>query len=219
MIEPMEMKNFILFLFLGICTGVFLVSTDVTIVAYFLREHDSEQLIQSLLYSSILSFVILRIFTYFQNWISYSKIASLSLICLSGIMFYLYLGNVGMGSASGSEEAMLFLFPANMLGLRIFWGAFERIFDIEQIQRLSSKIDFGFYSGAIATAFILKETTQDVASINYGFAISFISSLGMLVFLLKLAFSNPSIYQITENAQYILDKNLHPSLTELSNLL
>lgn len=158
-VEPEESNQVMFLLAQGFFMGIFLASYDVGSVTLFIREFDEKTTLPlAVLASGGVGIVATYLFSYFQTKVSFR---SLGLFWLA-LMVILVAGSwVGIeGTPQGSPERRYIYFfifvlaiPFNYLALLVFWGAFNRLFNLRQAKRIIGGIDTGQLIASIVALF------------------------------------------------------------------
>ncbi len=155
--EEVESKRVFLLLFMGFFMGFFVSGLSVGAESLFLNNFDEEtELPLAILVSGFFGLVFTALFNYFQSKVTFQKLASTTLL-----LIFLVLGGVEIAYNTLTDVTPLyfltftFVLPFTYLVLLIFWGTFNRIFDLRQSKRIIGGIDSGQLSASILALLVV----------------------------------------------------------------
>jgi len=157
--EPEEASQVFYLLILGFFLGIFLASYDVTSITLFIREFDeSTQLPIAVVASGGLAIIITYLFSFLQTRVSFRGMAMgwiiLMILLLVGTYYRIETTEVGTFDRKVIYFVVFALFvPFNFLSLLIFWGSFNRMFNLRQAKRIIGGIDTGMLVASIVALF------------------------------------------------------------------
>jgi len=164
--RPEEVPSVKLMLYLGFFVGIFLATYDVAAPAIFLNYFSDETILaQAFLVSGFVGIVSTYIYSFLQARIPY-KILVYGFI----VLMLVTVTTIWMLSAFQEQQgivvfiAFVLALPFSYISLLIFWGYFDRVFNLKQAKRIIGGIDTG----------------QLVASILALFSIAFILDRGWI---------------------------------------
>ena len=154
-ILPPEASRVFLLLLMGFFIGIFLATLDVGATTLFLQNFsETEDLPLAILLSGIFGFISTAIYNFFQSRL---KFASLGIITLLLVIITLGAIEVGMNTAADIKAvyfmAFIVIVPFNFLVMLLFWGAFNRMFDVRAAKRIIGSIDTGQLIASIIALF------------------------------------------------------------------
>ncbi|MGK7389456.1 MAG: Npt1/Npt2 family nucleotide transporter [Candidatus Cyclobacteriaceae bacterium M2_1C_046] len=154
-IQASEASRVFLLLLMGFFIGIFLATLDVGATTIFLQNFsETEDLPLAILLSGIFGLLSTTIYNYFQNKV---KFATLGIFTLILILLLLGIIEVGLNSGANQKEfyflAFIVVVPFNFLVMLLFWGAFNRMFDIRSAKRIIGSVDTGQLLASILALF------------------------------------------------------------------
>ncbi len=160
-VERAEQRPAALLLGLGFTMGIFVAVMEVIPFTLFLTEFSEKQIPLSFIASGIIGISISYLFSFLQRRVSFQTVVAI----LLGLFFLLIVTSV-IGLAGPYRRQFIFLIysfsdPIAVVMLLMFWGAFNRVFNLRQAKRIIGGIDTG----------------QLIATILAFFSIPFIASL------------------------------------------
>jgi len=141
--EENESSSLLWIIGLGVSTGLAIALFDLASVALFLEHFDKTYLPGAMICSGLLTVFVSNTFISIYNWISFSRvsiIASLLLWIVSLAVLLLFSYSDGLAL---TYLAFVLCGPLTALALSLFWGLFDRLFDLAQGRRLSSSAESG----------------------------------------------------------------------------
>ncbi len=143
--EPGEGTRVVLLLAMSFFMGVFLATITVASQALFLEHFDEENdLPLALLISGAFGLVATILYNFFQNRISYTALASSSLLIITLLTVF-----IEFGAGYFLDPKTIFflgftqILPFSYIIYLIFWGVFARLFNLRQSKRLVGTVDLG----------------------------------------------------------------------------
>ncbi len=153
--RPEEIPSVQLMLLLGFFMGVFLATYDVAAPAIFLNYFEDENILaQAFLVSGFVGIISTAIYSYLQARIPFKILV----ISFTGLML-LTTTTVWMLSAFRQQHPVVVFIgfvlalPFSYIALLLFWGFFNRVFNLKQAKRLIGGIDTGQLVAAIVALF------------------------------------------------------------------
>ncbi|MBL6445900.1 hypothetical protein JMN32_06250 [Fulvivirga sp. 29W222] len=203
-VEENDAVKIFLLLGMGFFIGIFLATLDVGASTLFLNNFDEkEELPVAILVSGILGIVTTAIYNYFQNKVSFRKLAIGSLflitLILAGIEF-------GFRTTENLKPlyffAFTFIVPSNFIVLLIFWGSFGRMFNLRKAKRVIGSVDTGQLIASIIALFSIPLMLKYISTQELLF-ISLVSIVGNLGMFFIITQKNLFIKKEHEKAQSI----------------
>lgn len=152
--ERGEAKPVLLLFGQGFFMGIFLYSYKIIAEALFLSRL-SDRLAETMFISAALAVISTWLYSIFQNRISFSKLAFLSLFAIL-VFFGLIRFFFNEADDRFSNLLVFIMFaliqPVISVSLLVFWGIFGRIFDLRQSKRIIGSIDSGQLLAALVTS-------------------------------------------------------------------
>lgn len=155
--RPEEIPAVQLMLYLGFSTGIFLAAYDVAAPAIFLNYFNDEVILaQAFLVSGFIGILATYIYAFLQARIPYK-------IMVYGFMMIMFMSTSVIWMMSRfAEQSGLIVFvafvlalPFSYLSLLIFWGFFNRVFDLKQAKRIIGGIDTGQLIASLLALFTI----------------------------------------------------------------
>lgn len=188
-------------LFLGSATTLYLLNS----LANFLDVFDYSYIPGALICSGIAGIFISNTYISIQNWVSYRRVAIVSMILQLIIFAFTFLYYRITPSHFIVYFAFVLTGPVTALTLHIFWGLFEQFYDLAQAKRLAVKVEAGFTGAAVIVASLiaLKVYPPVFHSPNALYLLaSFLMLVGFFV-LAGICGTYEFLGKITVNVQYI----------------
>lgn len=156
-----EQKKVALMLGMGFFIGIFVATYQVTAESLFLNKM-SDQLNKAFLISGGLGIASTLVFSFFQNRIRFSILASASLVLVffttAALHFFYHFGSTEL-----HNNTLLLMYcltgPTTAILLLCYWGMFGRIFDFKQSKRIIGWIDTGQLIAIILANFLIPLTS------------------------------------------------------------
>jgi len=179
-VEPEESGQAMYLLGQGFWMGIVLASFDVGAVTLFLLKFDeTTDLPRALLMAGVIGIVVTYLFSFFQTRVSFKALSMVWLILMVGLTLGAWYGTENITDEQLLSNVYFGVFtlalPFTFLALLIFWGSFNRLFNLRQAKRIIGGIDTGQLIASIIALFgigLLLESlprTEDLFLIS-GFA-------------------------------------------------
>ncbi len=156
-VEPEESGRVFLLLAISFCMGLFLATVTVASQTLFLNLYDEQtDLPKALMFSGVFSIVATGIYNFFQGRVRFTHLAIGSLCVIIGLTAFIEYGDRWI-----EDENLLYYFgftlilPFTFLVLLIFWGTFNRLFNLRQVKRVIGSVDVGMDIAAILAFFTI----------------------------------------------------------------
>lgn len=183
-ITQAESTRVFLLLAMGFLTGIFLATLDVGATALFLQQfNESEDLPLAILLSGIVGLVATTIYNQFQTRLKFKHLGLGTLV-----LMIITLGIIGIGLQKWENTRDLYfagfivVVPFNFLVMLLFWGSFNRMFDVRSAKRIIGSIDTGQLLASIVALFSIPFILQiENISEKELLIISLVSLTGILV--------------------------------------
>ena len=155
--RPEEVPSVKLMLYLGFFTGIFLAAYDVAAPAIFLNFFEDEIILaEAFAVSGLIAVFVTYVYSYLQVRIPYK-------VLTYGFIFIMFVGATSIWLLSAFIEQTRFIvftgftlaLPFSYLSLLIFWGYFNRVFDLKQAKRIIGGIDTGQLVASIIALFAI----------------------------------------------------------------
>lgn len=188
-VEPEESGPVFLLLAISFALGLFLATVSVASQSLFLL-HFSENvdLPVALALSGALGIVATAIYNFFQGRIPFSVLAIGSLIIVMVFAAFLEFGG---GLVENPNDLYYYGFtlilPFTFITQLVFWGAFNRMFNIRQAKRIIGSVDLGTMIAQMLGFFTIPVLLNAGVSITALYSVALFSIIGYLVLFLLLA--------------------------------
>lgn len=154
-VKPEEASRVFILLLMGFFIGIFLATLSVGATTIFLKNFsETEDLPLAILLSGIFGLITTAIYNFLQTRI---KFAALGIITLSLVIITLGLIEYGLQAAADLKMlyflAFIVIVPFNFVVMLLFWGAFNRMFDVRAAKRIIGSIDTGQLLASILALF------------------------------------------------------------------
>lgn len=156
-VEPEESGKVFLLLAISFCMGLFLATVTVASQTLFLNLYDEEtDLPKALMFSGVFSIFATGVYNFFQGRVRFTHLAIGSLCVIIGLTAFIEYGDRWI-----EDENLLYYFgftlilPFTFLSLLIFWGTFNRLFNLRQVKRIVGSVDVGMDIAAILAFFAI----------------------------------------------------------------
>jgi len=212
-VEGKEVPSLLWTLLFGSFLGVAVALSDLAAVVNFLEHYDNSYIPGAIICSGLLGIFASNTFISIQNWVSYTKAAWLTIFALTLLSLFVYIVPGGKPSLSAIYIAFVLTGPVTCLAMLIFWGLFEKLFDLAQGRRLSLGAEAGMVISAVSVL-----TFAAVTNISYFkdpfnlYVISFYNLIGAFTALLFISYFYPFLRKVVINVQYIKAYNNYKKL-------
>lgn len=181
--RPEEEHRVILLLYQGFFTGIALASYDVGAVSVFLETFSEKVLAWAFVASGALGVILTYLYSVLQLRLKFKQLVTIYqiLILVSSIILF-----IGIGYSDVFRFlAFILALPFTYIGLLIFWGTFNRLFDIKSAKRLIGGIDTGQLVASILSLFLLGFLLDRaiIAPVNLFEITAVFTFLALLIFL------------------------------------
>ncbi|MEP2671388.1 MAG: HEAT repeat domain-containing protein [Cyclobacteriaceae bacterium] len=156
-VEPEESGRVFLLLAISFCMGLFLATVTVASQTLFLNLYDEQtDLPKALVFSGLFSIFATSIYNFFQGRVRFSSLAIGSLCAIIGLTAFIEFGDTWI-----EDENLLYYFgftlilPFTFISLLVFWGTFNRLFNLRQVKRVIGSVDVGMDIAAILAFFTI----------------------------------------------------------------
>lgn len=156
-VEPEESERVFLLLAISFCMGLFLATVTVASQTLFLNLYDEQtDLPKALVFSGVFSIFATGIYNFFQGRVRFTQLAIGSLCVIIGLTAFIEYGDRWI-----EDENLLYYFgftlilPFTFISLLVFWGTFNRLFNLRQVKRVIGSVDVGMDIAAILAFFTI----------------------------------------------------------------
>lgn len=192
-IEEGETGRVGLLLIMSFFMGSFLATFSVAAQTLFLSHFDGkDDLPRAFVISGVFGLVATIIYNFLQTRIPFRVLAILSLLTITGITAFIEYGDKFV-----SDPTQIYFFgytqlaPFTLIVLLVFWGAFNRMFNVKQSKRLLGSVDQGALFASLISFFsipFLLNLGIEVTSL-YTISLFSISIFTVLFFVLSSRFA------------------------------
>lgn len=189
-VEPNEVGPVTILLTMSFFMGAFLATVLVASQSQYLNVFDeANDLPRDLMYAGLTALVVSYVFNFFVGRVNFSVIAILFLLLIVGSTAFLQFGLEYVPSKEalyqyGFRLVMSFTFLCNL----IFWGAFNRLFNLRQIKRVIGSVDVGMDIASIIAFFTIPILlTAKIIELEQLYSIGLVCVVGFLLFFIILS--------------------------------
>jgi ATP:ADP antiporter, AAA family len=152
-----EEGRVILLLIMSFFMGAFLATFTVAAQTLFLVNFDEiDDLPLAFAVAGAFGMVATIIYNFLQRRVSFRFLATLSLLVITAITAVLEFGNVFFQDSSTIYYyGFTQLVPFTLITLLIFWGAYQRLFNVRQSKRLLGSVDQGALIASLISFFLI----------------------------------------------------------------
>jgi len=152
-IEEGETGRVGLLLIMSFFMGVFLATFSVAAQTLFLSTFDGKtDLPRAFVISGVFGLIATIVYNFLQTRIPFRTLALLSLLTITGITAFIEFGEV-----ADPDQIYFFgytqLAPFTLIILLVFWGAFNRMFNVKESKRLLGSVDQGALLASLISFF------------------------------------------------------------------
>jgi len=196
-LEEGETGRVVLLLIMSFFMGSFLATFSVAAQTLFLNNfQDPQDLPKAFMISGLFGIVATFGYNFLQTRIPFRTLALLSLFAITGIT-----GLIEFGKQYFENDSQVYFFgytqlaPFTLIILLVFWGAFNRMFNVKQSKRLLGSVDQGALIASLisffAIPFVLNIKGFEVESL-YTISLVSIMAFTILFFILSTNFADES---------------------------
>lgn len=187
-IEEGETGRVVLLLTMSFLMGAFLATYSVASQALFLEQFDEKlDLPKAFLISGILGLFATILYNFLQTRIPFRVLAILSLLVITAITGFIEFGDIFI---TNTEYMYFFsysqLAPFTIIILLVFWGSFNRLFNVKQIKRLLESVDQGTLFASLISFFSIPVALQYI-EVPHLYTISLIAIAAFTVLFIVLS--------------------------------
>jgi HEAT repeat protein len=160
-VEPNESGPVTLLLIISFLMGVFMATFTVASQTFFLEHYDEKtQLPLALAVSGGFGVITTLIFNFFQGRISFSALAVVNLLIVVGLTAFIEFGDT-YAARQLEDDNLIYAFgfalvlPFTFVTQLVFWGAFNRMFNVRQSKRIIGSVDLGTMIASIIGFFTI----------------------------------------------------------------
>ncbi len=163
-IEEGETGRVVLLLTMSFLMGAFLATYSVASQALFLSNYDEKVgLPKAFMLSGVIGLGATLLYNFLQSRIPFRVLAILSLLTITAITAFIEFGE----KLIADTEYLYFysfaqLAPFTIIIMLVFWGSFNRLFNVKQIKRLLESVDQGTLFAALISFFSIPFVLQKI---------------------------------------------------------
>ncbi|MEQ8302202.1 MAG: HEAT repeat domain-containing protein [Cyclobacteriaceae bacterium] len=187
-VEPEESGQVLLLLAISFCMGLFLATVSVASTTLFLNFYDeTTDLPVALVVSGVFVLIATGTYNFFQGRVRFGSLAIGSLVVIIGLTAFIEFGDRWV-----EDENLLYYFgftmilPFTYLSLLVFWGSFNRLFNLRQVKRVIGSVDVGMDIASIIAFFTIPVLLQFGVETASLFTIGLFSIVGYLLLYIVL---------------------------------
>lgn len=175
-IEEGETERVVLLLVMSFFMGAFLATYTVASQALFLKIFDEKSdLPKAFMVAGAFGLVATLLYNFLQRRIPFRLLAILSLLTITAITTFIEFGD---SFVKDPEQIYFFsytqLAPFTIIILLVFWGSFNRLFNVKQIKRLLESVDQGTLFASLISFFSIPVALRYIEVVHL-YTISLIS--------------------------------------------
>lgn len=188
-VEPAESGPVFLLLAISFALGLFLATVSVASQSLFLLHfNESADLPVALAISGALGIVATVIYNVFQGRIPFSALAIGTLVIVIGFAAFLEFGERWVANPNDLYYfGFTLILPFTFLTQLVFWGAFNRMFNIRQAKRIIGSVDLGTMIAQILGFFTIPILLSAGVSIDALYTVGLFSIISYLALFFVLA--------------------------------
>jgi AAA family ATP:ADP antiporter len=154
-VEPEETGPVSLLLILSFLMGLFLATVAVASQTLFLTSFDEKfDLPKAIAISGVMGMAVTMLYNFLQGRISFTALAILSLLLITALTGFLEFGDSFIEDADNLYRfGFMLILPFTFLIQLVFWGSFNRMFNVRVAKRLVGSVDVGTDIAAILSFF------------------------------------------------------------------
>lgn len=189
-LEPGEEGRVALLLLMSFFMGAFLATFSVAAQTLFLNNYDAiTDLPLAFAVSGAFGMVATLVFNTLQLRISFRLLGILSLLTITAITTLIEFGE----ELTGRNDLVYYfgftqLAPFSLIVLLVFWGSFNRMFNVRQHKRLFGSVDQGMLIASLVSFFAIPIVLPVLQSLESLFTISLISVVAFMLLFIVLTF-------------------------------
>ena len=188
-VEPQESRPVFLLLAISFMLGMFLATVTVASQSLFLTHfNESFDLPRALVISGILGLITTAIYNFLQGRIPFSLLAIGSLSVVLILTAFIEFGEYFVSDINNLYYyGFTLILPFTFVSQLVFWGSFERMFNLRQSKRIIGSVDLGTMVAQILAFFTIPVLLQFGVPITTLFTIGLFSIAGYLLLFFILA--------------------------------
>jgi AAA family ATP:ADP antiporter len=188
-VEHPERGPVSLLLFMSFLMGLFLATVAVASQTLFLNQFDEQfDLPKAIAISGVMGMVATLLYNSLQGRISFTALAIFNLILIIGLTAVLEFGDLYIEDTKNLHRfGFMLILPFVFLIQLIFWGSFNRMFNVRVAKRIIGSVDIGTDIAAIISFFTIPVLLTSGVEIESLYTIGLVSITGFLFLFIILA--------------------------------
>ncbi len=188
-VEPSEQGPVSLLLVMSFLMGLFLATVAVASQSLFLEHFDERfQLPKALAYSGLIGMGITSLYNLLQGRISFIALAIFNLLLVIGLTAFIEFGKPYVADEDSLYRfGFMLILPFTFITQLVFWGAFNRMFNVRVAKRIIGSVDLGTMFASILAFFTIPVLLTNGVEIESLYTIGLISIISYLVLFIVLA--------------------------------
>jgi len=188
-VEPSEEGPVSLLLLMSFLMGLFLATVAVASQTLFLNQFDEQfELPKAIAISGVMGMIATLLYNGLQGRIPFTALAIFNLIIIIALTAVLEFGDLYIEDTKNLHRfGFMLLLPFAFLIQLIFWGAFNRMFNVRVAKRIIGSVDIGTDIAAIISFFTIPILLTSGIEVESLYTIGLISITGFLLLFIILA--------------------------------
>ena len=188
-VEPNERGPVSLLLIISFFMGLFLATVAVASQTLFLQHFNEQfELPKALAYSGLLGMGITFLYNFLQGRISFTALAIFNLILVIGFTAFIEFGEPYVSDVDSLYRfGFMLILPFTFITQLVFWGAFNRMFNVRVAKRIIGSVDLGTMIASILAFFTIPILLASGVQTTSLYTIGLVSIVAYLVLFIILA--------------------------------
>lgn len=188
-VEPNEQGPVSLLLIISFFMGLFLATVAVASQSLFLEHFDERfQLPKALAYSGLLGMGITFLYNFLQGRVSFVALAVFNLILVIGFTAFIEFGEPYVSDVDSLYRfGFMLILPFTFITQLVFWGAFNRMFNVRVAKRIIGSVDIGTMVASILAFFTIPILLANGVKTTSLYTIGLVSIVAYLILFIVLA--------------------------------
>jgi ATP:ADP antiporter, AAA family len=187
-VEEGETQRVALLLIMSFFMGSFLATFSVAAQTLFLEKFDEAlELPWAFMISGLFGLLATFVYNFFQTRVSFRVLAIITLLLITTVT-----GIIEFGENLFAKKEDVFFFgftmlaPVTLLTLLIFWGSFNRLFNVKQSKRLLGSVDQGMMVASLISFFSIP-FALDFIDVNDLYTVALVSITAFTILFIMLS--------------------------------
>ncbi len=188
-VEPNEQGPVSLLLIISFFMGLFLATVAVASQTLFLQHFDERfQLPKALAYSGLIGMGITFLYNFLQGRISFTALAIFNLLLVIGLTAFIEFGEAYVSDVESLYRfGFMLLLPFTFITQLVFWGAFNRMFNVRVAKRIIGSVDLGTMVASILAFFTIPILLANGVETTSLYTIGLVSIIAYLILFIVMA--------------------------------